>query len=138
MASMKRPIQKESAKVKPASMNDLNEIENVVFNDTTEQPIRQHFSAALKILTAGKEADYRQAIIEAIAAVDWMLLQYPSRRVNGEAELPITTNPNMMFSIRYALQEESIVITFEKARYWLAVCASSINYLKGLSLNKAQ
>lgn len=138
MAVMKKSIQKENATVKPASMNDLDEIENVVLNDSTEQPIRQHFSAALKILTAGKEADYRQAVIEAIAAVDWMLLQYPSRRVSGETELPITTNPNMMFSIRYALQEESIVITFEKARYWLAVCASSINYLKTLPLKEAQ
>lgn len=135
---MKKSTQKESAIVKPASMSDLNEIESVVLNDTTEQPIRQHFSTALKILTAGKEADYRQAIIEAIAAVDWMLQQYPSWRVNGEADLPTTINPNMMFSIRYVLQEESIVITFEKARYWLSVCASSINYLKTLSLNKAQ
>lgn len=131
---MKKPVQKESAIVKNASMSDLNEIEKVVLNDTTEEPIRQHFSTALKILTTGKDADYRQAIVEAIAAVDWMLLQYPSRRVTGEAELPITTNPNMMLSIRYVLQEESIVITFEKARYWLAVCASSINYLKTLSL----
>ncbi len=56
--------------VKPASMNDLDEIENVVLNDTTEQPIRQHFSAALKNTNSGKEADYRQAIIEAIAAVE--------------------------------------------------------------------
>lgn len=130
--------QKENALVKPSTWTDLDEIENVVLNTTTAPPVRQHFSTALKIMMEKKGANYRQAIIEAIAAVDWMMLQYPSHRVNGEAELPITTNPNMLLSIRYALQDESIIITFAKARYWLAVCAASINYLKSLSLKKAQ
>ena len=109
---------------------DLKEIEQAVHCTPAQDTIKKHFSKALELLAERKCPDYRQAVLEAIAAVDWMMKRYPYNRVNGDSDLPTNANPNSFVSIRYALEEGGIVISFEKARYWLVACAVSINYLK--------
>lgn len=115
--------------VRAIAGTDLKAIEQAVRCTAEQDTVKKHFSKALELLAERKCPDYRQAVLEAIAAVDWMMARYPYNRVNGDAELPTNANPNHFVSIRYAL-EGGLVVSFEKARYWLVACAVSVNYLK--------
>jgi hypothetical protein len=109
---------------------DLEEIEQAFKGSTPMEPVNRHFSKALELLAERKSPNYRYSILEAIAAVDSLMLQFPSQRVNGEVLLPITANPNSLVSIKYALIEGDMPVSFQKARYWLLSCAAIINHLR--------
>lgn len=112
---------------------ELKEIEQAVQGTTAEQPLYAHFSKALELLSSPHHPNYREAVLEAIAAVDYVLGQYSPQRINDDTLLSMTANPNSLFSIRHVLTETGIALSFEKARYWLITCAALINHFKTIA-----
>lgn len=108
---------------------ELQEVEQAI-QSIAQEPVHKHLSKALEVLGNRKTSNYREAVLEAIAAVDYVMELFPSYRVSGESLLPIISNPNGLVSFKHALTEGSMAVSFDKARYWLVACASSINLLK--------
>lgn len=108
---------------------ELQEIQQAV-QGIAEEPVSKHFSKAIELLGNRKTSNYREAVLEAIAAVDYVMELFPPQRVTGESLLPIISNPNGLVSFKYALTEGGMTVSFDKARYWIVACASAINLLK--------
>lgn len=115
--------------IRVLTCRELQEIQQAV-QGIAQEPVSKHFSRALELLGDRKMTNYREAVLEAIAAVDYVVELFPPQRINGETLLPIISNPNGLVSVKHALTEGSMAVSFDKARYWLVACASSINLLK--------
>lgn len=123
--------QQEGQLEKLIAGTELQEIEQAVQGTTAGQPVFVHFSKALAFLSSQQTPNYRQAVLEAIAAVDYVMGQFSSRRVKEDVSAPLNTSS--LLSIRHVLGEGGIALSFEKARYWLVACASLINHFKAIA-----
>lgn len=112
---------------------EVKALEQAAQGATAGEPVNIHFIKALELLAERKAPDYRQAIIEALAAIDESLQYYDADKIIPDPLSPITAYVNNLGSIRQALEEEDLAVTFEAAKYWLVVCAALINYLRATS-----
>jgi hypothetical protein len=127
---------------------EVKEIEQVLDNDDKYINVKIHISKALEHLSDRKNPDYRNSIKESISAVEALCIMITGnpKTTLGAALKIIETKHNLHGSlksafssfygftsdasgIRHAFTDDTTIISFDDAKFFLVSCSAFVNYL---------
>ncbi len=131
-----------------SSINELNEIDEVIENTSEIEQIRKHIDTAIQHLSNRKSPDYRNSIKESITAVE-STCSYITGDKNATlgktlAQLEkdeklhgaLKTSFSALYGwtsdasgIRHALTGNDVEVKYKDAKFMLVACSAFINYL---------